>query len=834
MNVSLLKQKLLLILPAILAAPLFLWGQTTKVLPFLVFQDQPFHYETTSVPNRPTLKQTVKNGSLTTTEVTGQNLYKYDYTPNEGFLGRDTFILEVWKSSAARETQVIVMHYVPSQVIAANDFASVGVDVRAAIPVLANDYSNRGANTLHIREIPLTNNGRVVLNDDRTQIEFIPNPGFVGIAHLNYVVCDDVGTCDNATVSINVGRNPTNKSDTLYITTKKNTPQPILMALDGFSLAKAPTGNVFPDESGAMVYEPLDGFTGKDIFTYTKGSVTKTIIVEVLNVKDPNTFAFDDYIFTTVGTAIGQNVLINDQGGLTLTGLTLVSQPKYGKAAVSSWQKGVINYTPNAGFSGVDQAQYRVRNNKGLYETATAYFVVSNQDPSAGKFRLTTPKNTPLVVGYNVPILNYNFSVDSRPRKGTADFYAGSKSLVINGQTVSGYNMIVYTPGKNAVGMDEFELKYCVTQNGFCIHEKRLKIEVEVVEVGSSDPQCIDDCIWAGDANYDGQVDMRDILPLGLCMGETGKARPQANLSQWYGQYGEDWDNRLQGNAGVDVKHVDADGNGIIGAQDTSVISKWYLRTHTITPEPADYLSNIPLYLRGPLEAEPGDLVEIDILVGTPQTPAIDVYGLTFTWPYDPTAIQPNSVDVQFLTDSWMAYSSPVLGMVKKPWEGRIDAGYSRTSGMAASGQGRVGKLRFVVDGDIVGVRKGEALQYVDINIPSPEIMTSAGLTAQLAGAEYKLRIVQKDENSALTPLSEDQLKVFPNPSSDYLQLHLNGGREYERVQLFNLSGQLMYDSGKVLERNRQIDVRSYSDGLYVLKAFTKDGVITKKFEVIR
>jgi hypothetical protein len=89
---------------------------------------------------------------------------------------------------------------------------------------------------------------------------------------------------------------------------------------------------------------------------------------------------------------------------------------------------------------------------------------------------------------------------------------------------------------------------------------------------------CFDDCIWAGDTNFDGIVNMEDLLPIGLCMGEVGIPRQDVNLSaQWYGQYGDDWSPY----APMDLKHLDTDGDSIITALDTVAINNFYGNTHS-------------------------------------------------------------------------------------------------------------------------------------------------------------------------------------------------------------------------------------------------------------
>ncbi|HRJ15175.1 MAG TPA: T9SS type A sorting domain-containing protein, partial [Saprospiraceae bacterium] len=81
---------------------------------------------------------------------------------------------------------------------------------------------------------------------------------------------------------------------------------------------------------------------------------------------------------------------------------------------------------------------------------------------------------------------------------------------------------------------------------------------------------------------------------------------------------------------------------------------------------------------------------------------------------------------------------------------------------------------------------------------------------------------------------TEDLLKAWPNPTSDFLNIHLNGGKEFERIVLYNLMGQEVYNSGSMKARNAQIGTSQLANGIYVLSVVTPEGRLNKKIEVIK
>ena len=95
--------------------------------------------------------------------------------------------------------------------------------------------------------------------------------------------------------------------------------------------------------------------------------------------------------------------------------------------------------------------------------------------------------------------------------------------------------MLIYTPDAGAAGqLDEFQVEYCVL--GDNCPTKTVKFDVRILDiVPTADQFCLGQhCVWAGDTNNDGEVNIYDLLPLGLCMGEVGEQRSNPDLNNWF------------------------------------------------------------------------------------------------------------------------------------------------------------------------------------------------------------------------------------------------------------------------------------------------------------
>ena len=203
---------------------------------------------------------------------------------------------------------------------------------------------------------------------------------------------------------------------------------------------------------------------------------------------------------------------------------------------------------------------------------------------------------------------------------------------------------------------------------------------------------------------------------------------------------------------------------------------------------------------------------------------------------------QPESVEIEYENESWLSYNSPTLTMTRNTWSdeaavGKIESGFTRTSGISASGNGRIGTVRFIIVIDIDGFRPGEETLEVPVGGGTAAIMNSAGLTTGLTigSATITINLEQEEEaEDEFTAIEEDLLKVYPNPASNMLNVHLNGGNDFEKVVIYNTTGQELYNSGPIQTNHQNINVYRWNTGVYFMNVYTKGGVITKRFEVVK
>nr|WP_286941607.1 gliding motility-associated C-terminal domain-containing protein [Allomuricauda sp.] len=127
------------------------------------------------------------------------------YIPDPDFNGTDSFTYTVCNSSGDCSTATVTVDVLPI-VDAFDDSVSTEQDTPVDIDILANDNDLPTVGTL---TITVPSNGTVTINDNGTPndpsddtVTYTPNAGFTGTDTFDYTICDNLGNCSTATVTV--------------------------------------------------------------------------------------------------------------------------------------------------------------------------------------------------------------------------------------------------------------------------------------------------------------------------------------------------------------------------------------------------------------------------------------------------------------------------------------------------------------------------------------------------------------------------------------------------------------------------------------------------------
>jgi hypothetical protein len=766
------------------------------------------------------------------------------YLPNENFLGVDVFSFEHFTDypplvRVGPVQTTVKITIVPSFVEAQHDYTVTTENKATSIRVIANDSVTHGALTID-PVFPVVNHGSVKVGATPGTVDFTPEKDFTGLADFNYIACDSIGTCATGAVTVYV--NPTGHvyQDELRLGTGQNTSKAIPMP---FHITRVePATNVRIEKSEyAIVYEPGYDFTGQESFTvYGENGNQRTILMDVI--KRPInslSLAQEDVVYGVLGETVSLNILEND----LFNGVSKVEILAISGGTISSSLKdladGNITFVPEEGFRGVATILYRVFDNGYELHLGNVYVVYdrNNFGPNVRDYTYTfklNPGQTKLI-DYKAPIDDYRLS----PTAGFDNVLG-----IISAES----DQVVKYEAPEEAGIDEFEISYCVPANS--TNCQQIKVRIEVID--QKVETCAGDCVYPGDLNADGIVNSADILPLGLYVGTKGPAR--ADQSSLFKPYeAEDWDMSFVENKNtVNLKHYDADGDGIITQKDAAVISKNYGAVKQLVPNATPALSkglsiapsrvtpspeNIPVG-----EAIPaGSLVQFDILLGEEGAQELDLYGFTFPFKLSgKSLIDLESFEIAFNDDSWAALNSPTLNLAKDVGnansdEIQFDLAFTRTNKKPVSGIGAVMTVSFVVIDDLDGFKLPEEELDINIEIGNGYTIDGKGKYYQYAGVEQINIPLSFNQSVEAETLSENQLIAYPNPVDDEINVHLNSfNYKVRSISLYNVTGSEVYRSVPLETKRFPVPVHNLAEGLYIMSVQTDGGVLSKKIEVLR
>ena len=333
------------------------------------------------------------------------------YTPNEAFEGTDSLDYTVCDAMGTCDTAIITITVVtPVALDVVDDEASTAMDTAVEIDILDNDSGIPTDGTLTVTD---PTSGTVTINDGGTPdditddtIIYTPNEAFEGTDSMDYTVCDTMGTCDTATITVTVGTPVILDVVDDVVTTPLDTAvdvdileNDLGIPTDGTLTVTEPSnGTVEINDGGTpgditddtITYTPNEAFEGTDSMDYTVcdtmgtcDTATITVTVGTPVILD----VVDDVVTTPLDTAVDVDILENDLG-IPTDGTLTVTEPSNGTVEINDGgtpgdiTDDTITYTPNDGYEGTDSLDYTVCDTMGTCDTATVDITVATDTPT--------------------------------------------------------------------------------------------------------------------------------------------------------------------------------------------------------------------------------------------------------------------------------------------------------------------------------------------------------------------------------------------------------------------------------------------------------------------
>lgn len=374
----------------------------------------------------------------------------------------------------------------------------------------------------------------------------------------------------------------------------------------------------------------------------------------------------------------------------------------------------------------------------------------------------------------------------------------------------------IYLPGIYIAETD-FDTTFLTVGNGIC---------------GS--PCANNMCVWPGDVDNSNLVDMDDLLMFGTNFDSTGPARANASIN-WTAQPGTLWPDSTMG---VNMMHSDCDGNGHVFWPDTLAIQQNYNLTHNKVggPDEDTRILGAPNLIVVPLfdSLQVGQAGTIEIHLGDSLNPADSIYGIRYTFHYDPALIDTNSVHVSF-PNSWMGTpGTDLIGLYQDFYfQGKTEIGMVRTDQTERQGYGTIASISIVAIDNISGKRLIET-DTLDLGLSA---VRAIGLdqSDRLVGTQGGSAIVWDTETGSfpIVATPEPNFQTWPNPAESQLHIEWEGSSQAE-VRILDQMGRTVLQLPPTNQHRLTIDANQLSTGLYFLNVTFDDSQKTKRVIIQR
>ena len=363
----------------------------------------------------------------------------------------------------------------------------------------------------------------------------------------------------------------------------------------------------------------------------------------------------------------------------------------------------------------------------------------------------------------------------------------------------------------------------------------------EEVVIDIADQSCaLSDCVYPGDANYDGEANLYDLMTIGVGLGVNGPPRPNASIN-WSPQPAPDWNEYTT--EGVNYKHLDCDGNGNISTADLlAILNNYSPIKKTISSVESD----------GPMlslefdtdtivvdENTPDQItVTAGLMVGSTSYPVQDIYSLALYMNYDTTYVATeNGATVAFPGNSFLGTTTDgtlvPFGLDLRE-DQQIDLAFTRTDGQNVGGSGRIATVAFIVEADIIdGRAEPDDPAVFEVPIGGVKVANNAGDERFVSWSKKPAKIVfvtPSYTTPTLEPDLDEQVKLYPNPAHDEVMLDL-GTLHPHQVIMYNLLGEQVQQHS-IRTSQTVLSLNGLDSGLYQLDIYTDEGRMSKRLLV--
>ena len=172
--------------------------------------------------------------------------------------------------------------------------------------------------------------------------------------------------------------------------------------------------------------------------------------------------------------------------------------------------------------------------------------------------------------------------------------------------------------------------------------------------------------------------------------------------------------------------------------------------------------------------------------------------------------------------NSWSMYANKVFRVSDIPFTNNasitaaeffidVDPGFGNAIAMSVSGDDINQNLTIPTSGSL-----SQGDHYLHIRV----------LNADGQWSIYARELFEVEGTLGLNNLDGSEIKIYPNPTSDFINITLSEGSQIKQAEIYDINGKMVFESTNHLN---QINMSALESGIYLLQIETETGQISKQ-----
>lgn len=391
----------------------------------------------------------------------------FTYTPNNGFVGTDSFSFKVNDGTVNSADALVTLHIGGASntpPVATPVSINVGLNTTFSGGLSGTDADgdpltfSAGSTTAAHGTVNITSNG---------SFTYTPNTNYTGSDSFSFKVNDGTANSADALVSVQVGTasntppvaNPTSINvafNTTFVGGLSGSDvDGDLLTFSAGSTAAA-HGVVNINANGTFTYTPNSGYSGSDSFSFkvndgTTNSTDALVSVQVGTSTNTPPVAHPIGITVSMNTTFAGGLTGSDADGDPLTFLAGNTAPSHGTVHINT--NGSFTYTPNTGYVGSDSFSFKV--DDGTVSSSNALVSIQVVATGGNSAPVATPVS--INVGMNTTFSGFLSATDANGDPLT--FALGTTHPAHGTVNINSNGSFSYTPNANYTGSDAFSFR---------------------------------------------------------------------------------------------------------------------------------------------------------------------------------------------------------------------------------------------------------------------------------------------------------------------------------------------------------------------------------------